>query len=303
MTNIQKWEPVAEQQTHAVMRLVDWAQEADAAYEMSKRLTTTAFCPESFRGKPADAAAAMLAGGELGLSPMASLSAFDVISGRAAARAITLRALVQSKGHDIELIESTATRCKMQGRRRGTQNWQQVIWTLDRAKDLGVTGKDNWRKQPQTMLVARATAELCRLVAADAILGIAGGISSEEISDGAESSPVMTTTESAEPAATPGRRRMSRPQPALAAEPEPEPEDEPQPEPEDEHPADDSRPITRAQSVKMHAGFTDRKYTRDQGLAFIAQVIGFAVESSKDLEMRDASAVIDAMERGVELDA
>ena len=40
----------------------------------------------------------------------------------------------------------------------------------------------NWKKQPGAMLVARATSEACRLVAADAILGI--GYSSEEIADG-----------------------------------------------------------------------------------------------------------------------
>ena len=43
---------------------------------------------------------------------------------------------------------------------------------FERAGQLGLTSKDQWKKQPQTMLVARATGELCRLVAADALSAV-----------------------------------------------------------------------------------------------------------------------------------
>jgi len=197
-------------QDQAVRRLADWAHSAEAAHSIAKTLVQTSFCPDSFRDKPGEATAAILAGLEVGLQPMAALRSFDVIQGQAAPRAITLRAIVQAHGHELELEESTATRCKMRGRRRGSQTWQSVTWTIDRAKALGLTGKKNWRDQPQAMLVARATGELARLVASDAILGI--GYTVEEIGDGeAPSAPTV-----AEAAPT---RRMSRPKPA-PAEPE-----------------------------------------------------------------------------------
>jgi len=272
--------------TSGLTRLVDWAQEADAAYQLANRLTSTAFCPEQFRGKPADAAAAMLAGGELGLSPLTALGAFDVIQGRAAARAITLRALVQSKGHEIVMMESNASRCKMRGRRAGSSEWQTVNWTIDRARDLNLTNKSNWKSQPQAMLVARATSELCRLVASDAILGIAGGYSSEEVADGgsydAEVTEVTTT-----PAARSGTRKMSR---------------KPKPANEDGTPAPDEE----GQRNAMFATFGDATKVglmgdeREVRLDYIGQVIGREVESSNDLTWDEVSQVIDALKADIE---
>ena len=178
MTDITPYQPAAQvarvdAQTIAVQRLTEWAHSADAAYAIAEKLVQSSFVPVGFKGKPVEATAAILAGLEIGLQPMAALRSFDVIQGQAAPRAITLRAVVQSYGHEMVLVESTNTRCKMRGLRRGSTEWQSVTWTLDRAKDLGLTGKDNWKKQPGAMLVARATGELARLIAADAILGIA----------------------------------------------------------------------------------------------------------------------------------
>lgn len=93
----------AHMQTQAVQRLGEWAQSAIAAHEVATSLVETSFVPQQFRGKPHEATAAILAGAEVGLSPMASLRSFDVIQGTAAARALTLRAIVQSQGHEMVL--------------------------------------------------------------------------------------------------------------------------------------------------------------------------------------------------------
>ena len=87
--------PVAlrDYQSDAVRRLGEWAESASAAFQIAERLVQTSFVPAAFRGKPVEAAAAILAGVEVGLQPMAALRSFDVISGQAAARAITLRAV------------------------------------------------------------------------------------------------------------------------------------------------------------------------------------------------------------------
>ena len=184
---VQQWAPqeVAPVVVSAnIVRLVDAFKESEAAYALAERLTLTSFCPKAFVGKPGEAAAAMMAGAEIGLSPLAALGAFDVIEGRAAARAITLRAVAQARGHELVLVESTDTKCKMKGRRAGSDEWQTVLWTIDRARTMGLLGKQNWQKQPQAMLVARATSELGRLIASDALLGLGGGYSSEELADG-----------------------------------------------------------------------------------------------------------------------
>lgn len=265
----------------AIHRLGEWARSADAAHQIAQTLVQTSFCPESFRNKPGEATAAILAGMEVGLQPMAALRSFDVIQGTAAARAITLRAIAQSHGHEMVLEESNETRCKMKGKRRGSSEWQPVVWTIDRAKKLGVTNKPNWRNQPQSMLLARATSELARLIASDAILGIAYSI--EEIEDGA--APSSDSNVDATPAAAPATRRMSR----KKAEPEPGVEVAPE------------SPLLDPSSnlaIAMFAGMNELGITeRDDRLRYASDVIGRHVNSSKEMTDDDARAVLDAITR------
>lgn len=149
--------------------LVQWAYEARQAAGIAKSLAATSFVPASLRGKPADITAAILAGQELGLQPMATLRSIDVIQGTPALRAHAMRGLVQSRGFSVEVVESDDTHCVVRGKRNPVDAWQTVEWTLDRAKKMGLTDKDQWKKQPRTMLIARATSEMCRLIAADVL--------------------------------------------------------------------------------------------------------------------------------------
>jgi hypothetical protein len=149
--------------------LVQWAYEARQAAGIAKSLAATSFVPASLRGKPADITAAILAGQELGLQPMATLRSIDVIQGTPALRAHAMRGLVQSRGHHVEVVESDDVHCVVRGKRNPVDAWQSVEWTLDRAKKMGLTDKDQWKKQPRTMLIARATSEMCRLIAADVL--------------------------------------------------------------------------------------------------------------------------------------
>lgn len=151
------------------------------AYQIAVRLVATSFVPQSYQNKPQEAAAAIVAGQGVGLGPMESLRSIDIIQGTPAMRAITLRALVVSQGHEIWVEESTPTRAVVCGRRAGSDKVQRSEWELDRARALGLLNKDNWKKQPQAMLIARATSECARLVAPDVLLGIP--YSTEELQD------------------------------------------------------------------------------------------------------------------------
>jgi len=184
--DLQPYTQPAPEQTGAIRRLAEWADAATAAYGVADKLVKTSFVPEVFRGKPYEATAAILAGLEVGLSPMSSLRAFDVIGGMAAPKAITLRAVAQAAGHRITLIESTDEKCVIEAQRAGEKETQRVEWTIERATKLGLANKDQWKKQPKAMLVARATAEAARLVASDALLGLNGGYAAEEL-DGSPS--------------------------------------------------------------------------------------------------------------------
>src|SRR5690606_41864625 len=109
--------------------------------------------------------------------------------GTPAMRAHALRALVQNAGHDIWLEESTETRAIVKGQRAGSSHEQKSVWTIDRAQKLGIANREQWRRQPQAMLVARATAEVCRLIASDVLLGMPYAVEELEESGAGESKP------------------------------------------------------------------------------------------------------------------
>jgi hypothetical protein len=159
-----------------------WARQATAAAIYAERVCSTLMVPAAYRGKPAEACAAILAGAELGFSPMRSLNAFDNIQGTPAPKAVTLRALVQAAGHEIVIEESSDERAVVAGRRRGAETWQRSVWDLPRAQKLAqFKSNPNYRTNLAQMLVARATAEVCRWVASDAIMGVP--YAAEEIGD------------------------------------------------------------------------------------------------------------------------
>ncbi|MFI1889871.1 hypothetical protein [Streptomyces jumonjinensis] len=151
--------------------LMQWVESARQASIVAQSLAKTSFAG-AYRGKPDEITAAILTGQELGLQPMTALKSIDVIQGQPALRAHAMRGILQARGHEIEVVESTDTHCIMRGRRKGAESWQQVVWDIPRARLLGLLGKDQWKKQPKTMLVARATGEICRLVASDALHGM-----------------------------------------------------------------------------------------------------------------------------------
>lgn len=272
--------------------LVEWAESARAAHQISLSLVDTSFVPAQFKGKPNEATAAILAGAEVGLSPMAALRSFDVISGVAAPRAITQRAVVQSQGHDVWVVEATDTKAVVEGQRRGSTHVQRSVWTVQRATALGLMSKDNWKKQPGAMLVARATAECCRMIASDAMLGI--GYSSEEIADGIDDSP-----------AAPAPRRTAKRSAPKPETPEPSLDDEPAAETPEEKAAEaatgmqDEGAITPAQLTKLNIQLQENGFDdRDEKLRFLSLRLGRSIESSKDLSLDEASHLIDAFENG-----
>lgn len=292
--------------------LVTWAQEADAAYLLAERMVGTSFCPAQFKGKPIEAAAAVLAGAEVGLSPLAALRSFDIIQGVAAPRALTLRAIAQAMGCQFQTVEEDDRRVVMRARRPGGE-WETVTWTIGRAQQLGLTGKDNWKKQPQAMLVARATAELARRVAADRILGLGYAAEEQEYDEPATAkrtvqrkampeAPALTAVPEPEAQQAPGRRGGLRRVADVDLPPLPdedrvgpsEPEESPAPSQPAAAPGDRPGYATKAQLRMLHAventaGISER----EDRLALYSQFAGRRIESSNDLTRIDCTRIID----------
>ena len=82
-------------------RLIAWADGLAAAHRIGSALCSTSFVPAAFRGKPEEAAAAILYGDEIGLTPTQALQSVHVISGRPGLYARAMVALLLAHGHDL----------------------------------------------------------------------------------------------------------------------------------------------------------------------------------------------------------
>ena len=282
-------QPVA--QVSAVAQLVEWAHGAMAAREVAVSLVNTSFCPAHYRGKPEEATAAILAGLEVGLQPMAALQAFVPIQGSAAAKAITLRAIVQSHGHELWTEESSATRCVVAGRRKGSAQVQRSEWTIERAGQMKLTGRDQWKLQPTAMLIARATSECARMIASDAILGIPYSV--EELEDGGTVQATATQVSPAAAAPVKRRNQASVLPPVVASEPVQEAPAGPVEPGPGEGRIDPKGP----QMARLQILFKERGFDRESALEFMSGVVGDRVGSSKDLTYGEAAKVIGRLEK------
>ena len=148
----------------------DWGEMMRAADFMSKANVV----PTALRGKPADVAMVLLTGAERGLPIATSLAQIHIIEGKISMSAEALRALVLRSGaaEYLECTEYTPERVTWATKRKGGRREQSVTWTPAKAKKAGLDGKANWRRHPEPMMSARASAELCRAVYPDVCGGL-----------------------------------------------------------------------------------------------------------------------------------
>lgn len=194
--------------------LVKQAQAMDAAYKIGSALANTQMVPQTFRGKPDDATAAILYGAELGLKPTQALQQVFVVHGQPAIYARTMVGLLKAKGYVFETVESTDESVTVRGTSpRGEV--EQSTWTIARAQKAGYTSNKKYQSDPQAMLYAKAASEVSRKLAPDVLLGIRYTAEDLEL----EPRPVRATaTRTDRPSGADGVRA------ALAAKKEPEPE-------------------------------------------------------------------------------
>lgn len=181
----------------AVPDVDSWTGVIEPVSRLAGVIADTEFVPKGLRGSAAAVTAALLYGREVGLPPMTALTQTHVIEGKPAISAEAMRALVLAAGHELVFEEKTGAHAIAAGRRRGSDRWSRVEWTLDMARAAGLTTKAVWKSYPRAMLAARATAELCRDLFPDVIRGFRA---TEELEDdtaapeGSTPAPAAATT-------------------------------------------------------------------------------------------------------------
>lgn len=141
---------------------------------LAEKFAKSTLIPDALRNKPADVLVSIMAGSELGLTPMAAIRGVSVIQGKPVLNADTMVALVLGSGL-AEFFrpkgQATDTSATYETKRKGESDVQTCTWTIEDAKRAELTGKDNWKKNPRAMLKARAKSMLARDVYPDVLAG------------------------------------------------------------------------------------------------------------------------------------
>lgn len=140
---------------------------------MAEILSKSTLLPDALRGKAADVVVQILAGQELGLSPMASIRGVHIVQGKPLLSADTMVGLCLGSGlcEYFACVEETATSVTYETKRRGSPVPSRVTWSDEDTKIAGLNTKDNWRLHKKQMRRARAKAILARDVYPDVLAG------------------------------------------------------------------------------------------------------------------------------------
>jgi len=127
------------------------------------------FIPDHFR-TPAQVAAVILAGRELGVGPMASLRSFYLVNGKLGMDASFVSGRMLAHGIGLEWLRDDDECASVRLTRPGCAPYVSTFTRSD-AERAGLWNSATWRKYPRAMLRARAITAGARAYAADAFSG------------------------------------------------------------------------------------------------------------------------------------
>jgi hypothetical protein len=162
-----------------------WIPVLQPIMQLANAVSGTEFVPAALRDNPEAVGACILFGREIDVAPMHALQNIHIIDGRPSISAEQMRAMVLAAGHEIAFGETSGAKCEIKGRRKGSTVWTVVEWTAAMADAAQLLGKKNWIRYRGDMLIARASAKLCRMIFADVVRGMR---TTEELEDDADNS-------------------------------------------------------------------------------------------------------------------
>lgn len=155
-----------------VEKLRQHAELKQMAYDYAEFITKTGACPAIYKNKPMDAAAAIIRGTALGFDPDGALEAFFVIQGKTGMYARAMIAVAENVGCRVWEEEATDDSVTWCGIRPGDDKVERVTWTMELAERAGYTRNAKYKTNPREMLRAKCQAELARIVAPGALMGL-----------------------------------------------------------------------------------------------------------------------------------
>lgn len=102
---------------------------------------------------------------------LTTMQCIAFIGGKPVVEATMQRALVERHGYDAVVVSATSDAATVEIRQGETLKGS-ATYTMDHARAAGLANKDNWKKNAEDMLVARATTRAVRRYAPSVLLGV-----------------------------------------------------------------------------------------------------------------------------------
>lgn len=112
-----------------------------------------------------------MAGYEAGLTPMESMQSYYIVNGKVTMWGSSVITQLKRAGYAIEWIESDETKATVKLTSGDGKHTHTETFTLEEAKNAGLTGKDTWKKYPKDMLRHKAVARAVRFFCPEVLGG------------------------------------------------------------------------------------------------------------------------------------
>lgn len=140
--------------------------------QYAQALAQASLLPKQYQRNPGNVLLAVELGESLGIPPIQAINTVHVIEGKPSASSGLISALVRRAGHTLRVKGNDQSATAEIIRSDDPDFTYSVTWDMGRARNAGVTGKDNWKKYPAAMLKARAITEVARDACQEALMGV-----------------------------------------------------------------------------------------------------------------------------------
>lgn len=280
-------------------------------FQMAQELAAQNWIPKAYQGKPADTLIAIERGRQMHLAPYDSLTHIVVIYGVPTLKGEFIERLVRGAGHKLRISFDDSDKNNISATctiiRKDDPNFKFTVKRdMNWARRQGLAKKDNYIKQPDTMLGWRAITACARWACSELLGGM--GYTPDEIADNQPAQAQQPTVKVnaqkphllAQVAAAQQQQEATarKEEAATASKPEPKPKAQPKTDPQ---PKTDSQPapITKEQNdlfnrILTSVGVADASSAK-QFLAPYLKGISHPVNHITDLTQDEANQVLNAI--------
>jgi hypothetical protein len=137
----------------------------------ARELAQSNLLPRQYRENPPNVLWAIELGEALGISTVTAINGIWVIDGKPTASAALISSLVRTAGHKLRTVGNDKKATAQIIRKDDPDFVFESTWTIERAKQAGLLGKNTWKQYPEAMLKARAVTEVARDACQEALNG------------------------------------------------------------------------------------------------------------------------------------